>query len=274
MSLLACPVCGARLERREQAFLCPNGHSYDIAREGYVYLLPPNKKHSSSPGDDRGMVSARRRFLESGAYRLFSDALNRLALRYLPQDAPAVLDAGCGEGYYTGRLAAFLAENGKAGEIYGFDISKCAVRAAAKSHPGVSFAVASLFGLPVLPASADLLADVFAPIVPGELARAAKPGGVMILAVPGERHLFGLKKILYDSPYENERKDTAYPGFTFLERVPVRGALQTDDPQQIRDLFAMTPYAWKTPWEGRARLQAVRSLQTELAFDFLVYRRD
>jgi len=273
MSIFACPVCGARLEKREKVWLCPNGHSYDVASEGYVYLLPPNKKHSASPGDDREMVASRRRFLESGAYRRFSDALNGLALRYLPRSGPAVLDAGCGEGYYTGRLAAFLAENGRSPQIFGFDISKCAVKAAAKRYRSIPFAVGSMFGIPVLPASADLVTDVFAPIVPGELARVAKPGGILILAVPGERHLYGLKEILYDQPYENERKDTEYPGFTFLDRVPVRGKLETDDPRLIRDLFAMTPYAWKTPWEGRERLKALHSLRTELAFDFLVYRR-
>ena len=96
----------------------------------------------------------------------------------------------------------------------------------------------------------------------------------MILAVPGERHLYGLKKILYDEPYENERRDTEYPGFRFLERVPVRGEIRTDDPQVMRDLFAMTPYYWKTPREGSERLAAAAHLETETGFDFLLYRKE
>lgn len=272
MSILACPVCGKPLARLPKAFACQEGHSYDIAAEGYVYLLQPNRKHSREPGDDRGMVAARRRFLEGGSYGIFSDALNRLALEYFPAGGTEALDSGCGEGYYTGRLAQALRARDAA--VTGFDISKAAVKAAAKKYRGAAFAAASVFQIPVLTASADLLTDVFAPIVPEEFARAVKPGGVMILAVPGERHLYGLKEILYDAPYENEKRDTDYPGFRFLERVPVRGMLETDDPQTILDLFAMTPYSWKTPREGCERLKKVSALKTELAFDFLVYRRE
>ena len=274
MSCFACPACGKRLKRLEKTYVCPNGHSYDIASEGYVYLLPPNKKHSKAPGDDRQMVASRRRFLEAGFYRIFSDALNELALCSLPEPLSFAVDAGCGEGYYTGRLAAFLSAHGESTSLCGFDISKAAVRLAAKHYRNIPFAVGSMFGIPVPDASADLLTDVFAPIVPGEFARVVKPGGTMILAVPGERHLYGLKEILYDAPYENERRDTEYPGFRFAERVPVRGNLATEDPQTMRDLFAMTPYYWKTPREGSERLAAARHLETELAFDFLLYRRE
>ena len=274
MSPFACPVCGEHLERLEKSYVCPNGHSYDIASEGYVYLLLPNKKHSKIPGDDKQMVVSRRRFLEAGYYQIFSDALNELALRCLPCGKSAAVDAGCGEGYYTGRLAGFFASRGAGTALCGFDISKDAVRLAAKKYQRIPFAVASMFGIPVSDASADLLTDVFSPIVPEEFARVVKPGGAMILAVPGERHLYGLKKVLYDEPYENERRDTEYPGFRFLERIPVRGEIRTDDPQVMLDLFAMTPYYWKTPREGSERLAATAHLETEIGFDFLLYRRE
>jgi 23S rRNA (guanine745-N1)-methyltransferase len=273
MSIFACPVCGGRLEKRGKEFVCSGGHTYDIASEGYVYLLPPNKKHSKMPGDDRRMVASRRRFLESGGYRIFSDALNRLAREFLPAEHPVILDAGCGEGYYTGRLARSLAEHSVRAAVYGFDISKFAVKAAAKRYRDIFFAVGSMFGIPVLDGAADLVTNVFAPIVPEELCRVAKPGGVMILAVPGERHLYGLKRVLYDRPYENERRDTEYPGFAFLRRVPVRGSIHTEDPEIMRSLFAMTPYCWKTPKEGCERLWKAKSLDTETGFDFLIYRK-
>lgn len=274
MSCFSCPVCGGRLERLEKAYACPGGHSYDIAAEGYVYLLPPNKKHSKAPGDDKGMVASRRRFLEAGYYRIFSDTLNELALRYLPVDSSAVVDAGCGEGYYTGRLAEFLTGHGAEVPLCGFDISKFAVKAAAKKYRSIPFAVGSMFGIPVPDASAGLLTNVFAPIVPEEFARTVKPWGAMILAVPSERHLYGLKQILYDEPYENERRDTDYPGFRLAERVPVRGEIGTGDPQVMRDLFTMTPYFWKTPREGSDRLLSAKRLNTEIGFDFLVYVRE
>lgn len=273
MSIFACPVCGERLTPNEKTFGCANGHSYDIASEGYVYLLPPNKKHSKMPGDDKQMVASRRKFLESGYYALFSDALNELALKYLPRENPVVLDAGCGEGYYTGRLSEFLEHHSVQAGIYGFDISKFAVKAAAKKYRNISFAVGSMFGIPVLNESADLVTNVFAPIVPEELNRVTKPDGVMILAVPGEEHLFGLKKILYENPYENEHRETEYAGFTFLERVAVQGEIHTTDPEVMQNLFTMTPYYWKTPKEGCEKLKETESLDTGIEFDFLVYRK-
>lgn len=270
--MFICPVCKQPLFQTEKICRCPQGHSYDLASEGYVYLLPPNKKHSKAPGDNKQMVAARRSFLETGAYQPFSDTLNRLAL-HLMQDVPepVVLDAGCGEGYYTGRLAdAFQ----RKADIYGFDISKCAVRAAAKRYKSLHFAVGSSFDIPFANAGADLLVNVFAPIVPEEMKRVVRPGGALILAVPGERHLYGLKEILYDAPYENECKDTQYPGFTFLERTVVQGRYTTTDNQQMLNLFAMTPYYWKTGVEGGARLRQAEKLDTEICFHFLTYRRD
>lgn len=275
MSRLACPACGGRLARAGPVFRCEKGHSYDVAAEGYVYLLPPNKKHSRSPGDDKQMIASRRRFLEGGWYEPFSDALDRLCAECLAGsgETPVVLDAGCGEGWYTGRLIRFLEGSGLSPEGYGFDISKSAVKAAAKKYRHISFAVGSMFGIPFCPGEADLVTDVFAPIVPEEFLRVLKPGGHLVLAVPGARHLYGMKRILYDEPYENETRDTEYPGFTFLRRVPVRGTIETDDPRVMRDLFAMTPYYWKTPKEGCARLERALSLGTETAFDFLIYRK-
>ncbi|WP_411676403.1 putative RNA methyltransferase [Caproicibacter sp.] len=273
MGIFACPVCGEPLLREETAYRCPQGHSYDLAKEGYVYLLPPNKKHSADPGDSREMVAARRRFLEAGHYAPFSDCLNRLAEENLPQGSPVILDAGCGEGYYAGRLREHLLKRGAAPEQYGFDISKSAVRAAAKKYQGISFAVGSIFGIPALSASADVLTDVFAPIVPREYARVLRPGGFLILAVPSQRHLYGLKEILYDEPYENEYRETEYPGFAFLRRVPVRGNITLNGAREIGDLFAMTPYFRKTPREGCERLARTQTLRTEIGFDFLLYRK-
>ncbi len=272
MSIFVCPVCGVPLHKCEKEYICTNGHNYDIAKEGYIYLLPPNRKHSRMPGDDKYMVASRRRFLESGSYSIFSDALNRLILKYLPKKRPVILDAGCGEGYYTGRIAAAVKPERPETEIYGFDISKPAVKAAAKKYKSISFAVGSMFGIPVRSASADIVSDIFAPIVPNELQRVTKPGGVIILAVPGVRHLLGLKEILYDHPYENEYRETEYDGFTFLERVPVRGRIHTENQKTMQDLFAMTPYWWKTPKEGCERLKQTKVLDTEIEFDFLVYR--
>ncbi len=274
-----CPICKRSMEEERNRCFCSKGHSYDRAAEGYFHLLPSNKMHSKQPGDSKQMVRSRRDFLEQGYYQLFSDQLNQLIVDHFSQvsgqGCPAVLlDAGCGEGYYTGRMAQALQAAGCAVEVAGFDISKFAVKVAAKRYPNIEFVVASMFAIPVADQAADCLVNVFAPIVEEEFARVLRPGGGMILAVPGERHLFGLKEILYENPYENEHRKTEYPGFSFVERVPVPGKLLLESPKVIQDLFAMTPYYWKTPVEGSLRLQETTRLETEIQFDFLVYRRD
>ena len=138
---------------------------------------------------------------------------------------------------------------------------------------GNKFAVGSIFDSPIESSSADCLLNIFAPIVPEEFQRIVKRGGVMILAVPGARHLYGLKEILYEHPYENEEKDTFYDGFTFQKRVTVKDEIYIDQHDIIADLFAMTPYYWKTTIQGSERLKDTETLKTEIHFDFLVYKR-
>lgn len=272
----SCPICGEPLEKGEKTCRCPKGHSFDVASEGYVHLLPRNRMHSNLPGDTKEMVAARRRFLESGAYALFSRELNSMVLSSMEHSpCPLLLDTGCGEGYYTGRMADSLKENGFEGKILGYDISKAAVRAAAKRYgKKAEFAVASSFSVPAAEGISGVTVNVFAPVVPGELRRVTAVGGYFILAVPSERHLFGLKQVLYEKPYENQRRDTEYPGFRFLSRKEVRGELTLTEPSLIEDLFSMTPYYWKTPEEGAKRLRELSTLKTEIGFDFLLYRRE
>ena len=273
-SLFCCPICGRPLNTGEKALVCGHGHSFDLAKEGYVHLLPPNKMHSKIPGDNKQMVSARRSFLESGSYEIFSEKLNGLVLEYLKEkSSPVLLDSGCGEGYYTGRLMRFLEEKGVPVQVAGFDISKFAVKAAAKKYKNAEFAVGSVFSIPMEDKKADVLISIFAPLVPEEFFRVLKPGGLLILAVPSPRHLYGLKEVLYSSVYENEYRETEYEGFAFLERVPVRGTLRLEGQDMISNLFAMTPYYWKTPPEGCARLGKLEFLETEIGFDFLEYIR-
>lgn len=146
MQLFACPVCMCPLKKEEKRYLCPHGHSFDLAKEGYVHLLPANRMHAKLPGDGKEMLAA-------------------------------------------------------------------------------------------------------------------------------PRHLFQLKEAVYAQPYENETKDTAYAGFTFLKRVPVRGEITLKNGNAVRDLFTMTPYHWKTSVEDREKLEALTGLTTEIGFDFVCYRR-
>ena len=268
-----CPACGGALEDTGHALRCENGHSFDKARQGYVHLLPVQNKNSLLPGDDKEMVAARRRFLETGLYAPFKDVLCGIVQDAVKgNDAPLVVDAGCGEGYYTGGVWQALGEVCMSPALCAFDISKFAVKAAAGRYKGIDFAVASSYAVPLPEHCADVLVNVFSPMAAQEFARIVKPGGVLVFAVPSARHLWGLKKVLYDEPYENEEKDVEYPGFVLEDRIPVRATV-TVTGESIPALFAMTPYAWKTGAPGKQRLAALETLSTEIGFDFLVYRR-
>lgn len=268
-----CPACGAALEDTGHALRCGNGHSFDKARQGYVHLLPVQKKNSLLPGDDKDMVTARRNFLETGLYAPFKDVLCGIVQEAVEGNAsPLVVDAGCGEGYYTGGVWQALQEICEAPKLCAFDISKFAVKAAAGRYKGIDFAVASSYAVPLPENCADVIVNVFSPMAEKEFARILKPGGMLVFAVPSSRHLWGLKEVLYDEPYENEEKDVDYPGFVLEDRVPVRATIHVQG-ESIGDLFAMTPYAWKTGTPGKQRLAELPELSTEIGFDFLLYKR-
>lgn len=271
-SLFRCPVCGAGLTREDRVYLCPARHSYDISKEGYTYLLPPNQKHSSAPGDDKGMAAARREFLSRGYYVSLRDALCRQILQRADAD-PVFLDAGCGEGYYTSGIFQALQAAGKNPRAAGIDISKFILRYAAKREPNVEFAVASSYHLPLPEDSVDLLLNCFSPLALEEFHRVLRPGGYFFYVVPAADHLWEMKEILYDRPYPNEEKETPYEGFVYETIVPVEDTVTLTTPEDIRALFQMTPYYWKTSKEGAARLERLKTLTTRIAFRIHIFRK-
>lgn len=274
MSLFICPKCKEQLNKTANSLVCKNGHSFDLARQGYVNLLMPNKRHSLSPGDSREMVLSRRRFLESGKYEIFSDKLNEIvsALSVYSQKI-TIVDCGCGEGYYDGRLCEYLSKLKINYELCGFDISKEAVKAAAGKYKQISFAVASTFDIPVGDNSADIALAIFSPMVENEFCRILKSNGYLIYAVPGVRHLMGLKEAVYDEPYENAEKDTEYDGFSFVKRHSVSGKITVSGEEAV-DLFKMTPYYYKTELSAIDKIRLKGEIETEIQFDFLVYKKE
>lgn len=271
-SLFRCPLCGGTLEREEHVYRCPNRHSYDIAKEGHTYLLPPNQKHSAAPGDDKGMAQARRDFLSKGYYE---PLLNTLCSQILsiPGNTPVILDTGCGEGYYTAGVYQALRAAGKTPRTAGTDISKFCLRAAAKREKDIEFAVASSYRLPVEDESVDILLNCFSPLALEEFRRVLRPGGIFLYVVPAADHLWELKQVLYERPYPNEEKETPYAGFTYREIVPVEGVMELESQADIHNLFQMTPYYWKTPKEGAERLAALESLKCRMAFRIHIFQR-
>ena len=273
MSLFRCPVCGEPLLREDRAYRCERGHSYDISREGYTYLLPPNQKHSAAPGDDKGMAAARREFLSKGYYQPLLDTLCREILARAG-DAPAILDTGCGEGYYTAGVYRALLEAGKAPRMAGIDISKFILRYAARREKGVEFAVASSYRLPVADGSVDILLNCFSPLALEEFRRVLRPGGTFLYVVPAADHLWELKEVLYERPYPNEEKETPYEGFSYEAIVPVDGRISLESQADIHALFQMTPYYWKTPKEGAERLASLDTLDCRIAFRVHIFRKN
>ncbi len=212
---LACPLDGDPLERQDGAWRCPAGHSFDIARQGYVHLLPVQNKRSRDPGDSKEMVAARRRFLEAGHYRPIAEAVSRAVLAGAPAGGTLrCLDAGCGEGFYLRELASVATESEKAqGEaptlsLLGVDISKWAVLAAAKREKAATWVVGTNAHLPVQAQSLDRVLCLFGfPVYP-EFARVLKPGGELLLVEAGPDHLRELREIIYPS-LKPPREDAA-----------------------------------------------------------------
>ena len=269
-----CPICGGRLEMLPTGALhCDKNHSFDKAKEGYWHLLPVQGMHSKLPGDSKEMVAARRAFLQAGYYAAFGKALAKLTLARADAGRPLhVLDAGCGEGWYDRALLDASAQENIPVTLAGFDISKTAVRLAAKAEKTARYAVASSFHQPVADGWADVVWNIFSPMAREEFLRVLRPGGVVLYAVPGPRHLFGMKQALYKTPYENKEQEIDYAGFVQIDRIRVEDEI-TVPAEMLENLFAMTPYYWKTPADGARRLRELDSLTTQICFDFLVLEK-
>lgn len=263
-----CPLCHSPLAERQKSYCCQQGHQFDRAKEGYVNLLPVQHKRSKDPGDSSEMMQARRAFLNAGHYQPLRDAI----CRQLETIAPAaLLDIGCGEGYYTAGFADVLAGQGT--RIWGLDVSKVAVRSAAKRYPQVQFCVASSHRLPFDDGSMDAVVRIFAPCKAQELARVIKPGGMLITVTPGPRHLMQLKALIYQEVMLHSEEVEALPGFAAVE------ARQAGWPMTLRGdeavaLLQMTPFAWRARPEIRERLQAETAFACETDFIIRCWRRE
>lgn len=262
-----CPNCCRPLIFTERSYVCSAGHRFDCAKSGYVNLLRPDQKNAKLPGDNKEMVRARRSFLARGYYEPLAKRLAEALAEALPANA-CLLDAGCGEGYYTDCVQTTL----PGAALLGVDISKFAVDYAARQNKNIGYAVGSIFHLPLADRSCDGVMTLFAPYCGEEFQRVLKPNGVLALVIPGTQHLLGLKQAIYDHPYENEVKDYALEGFSFVRTLSVEQEITLTPQEDIQNLFTMTPYYYKTSAEDAARLAALSSLTTPISFEILLYR--
>ena len=259
---LACPLDGAPLRRDGATWCCAAGHSFDIASQGYINLLPVQQKRSRDPGDSKEMVAARRRFLNAGFYQPIAAAVSRAALADLRPGATAsCLDAGSGEGYYLRQLAAAATESRQSLAVLGLDISKWAVLSAAKQDKRPSWVVGSNANLPVLPGSLDRVLCMFGFPVYAEFARVLKPAGLLLQVDAGPDHLRELREIIYPALKPERSAEPRPPaGFVSLSTESVSYSADIVGAAQIADLLAMTPHLYRATAEGRARAAALTAL--------------
>ncbi len=263
MDILSCPFCSAELTRTGNSLICEGErkHCFDIAKSGYVTLT----RAGGTSGDDRDMVRARTAFLDKGYYRPFADAIADSL-----DTAKTVIDAGCGEGYYS----SVIASRGR--EVFGFDLSKYACDKAAKrakaDGSNAFFGVSSIYELPLRDNSADAVVSLFAPIAEREFARVLKDGGLLIIGAAGRSHLYELKKAIYAEAYENEGRRDLPSGFEEIARKNVTYTFDCDG-EDLKSLFMMTPYAFKTSREDAAKLDTLSHLEITADFDIFIYRK-
>ncbi len=270
-----CPVCKKRLKKLDNVLHCQNGHSFDIARKGYVNLLTTNKRNPKNSGDNADLVKARTNFLDKGHYLPLAERIAQAAQRELANSKqPVIIDSGCGEGFYTCVYARQLPE----ARLFGIDISKAAVshcmtRVHIAGIGNCEFAVASSFELPFLKESADMVISTFAPVANDEYARVLKKGGKLIVVSPSPRHLFELKAVAYDEPYENKLNVYGLNKFELTSEEIFEYTRCIETTQDILDLFSMTPYLYKTSSEGIERLKALDELTVTCGFSIQVYTK-
>lgn len=261
-----CPVCGHTLLKEARSYRCDLGHSFDIARQGYVNLLTVDKKHSLHPGDTREQVLSRRAFLEGGFYAPIGDTLVRVA-RELNASGP-ILDVGCGEGYYCTKLAHALSC-----ELAGLDISKEAVRCAAAKYKNFDWLCATAAHIPVADRSVGLLTSLFAVTLPEEFARVLHPDGYFFQVLAAQDHLLGLKDIIYPELKLKEKDSVpALPGFALVRSVPIRFSF-TVEGEQVQNLLSMTPHLYRISKAGADALRSTQQLSDTASCILNVYRR-
>jgi 23S rRNA (guanine745-N1)-methyltransferase len=258
LAAVRCPVCGGSFELQDRSLRCPSGHSFDIAKQGYVNLL------GSGGGDSKEMVAARAEFLAAGHYSPLASLVASEAARNLPRDA-LVVDAGCGTGYY---LAAVLSRAPAASGL-GMDTSTYALRRAARA--GIGAVVWDLWRpWPLASGCADVILNIFAPRNPSECHRVLRPGGCLLVVTPAPSHLAELRTYADLLGIEEDklgRLDSSLSDFILARRHDCEIEL-TLSPTDVHRIIHMGPNAHHV---GTLSVQS--AVTVTAAFVVSVYRR-
>ncbi|MBJ8471284.1 methyltransferase domain-containing protein [Acinetobacter pittii] len=264
--ILMCPICRQPLNLTERTWRCEQGHSYDVAKQGYVNLHVVQHKHSKNPGDTPESVDARRAFLQGGYYQPLQQAVVAL-LKQL--DVKAILDIGCGEGYYTSAMQQVVEQ------CVGVDIAKNAVQRAAKLNTEVTWVVGTGATLPVLDHSMDACTSLFSPIPQAEIARVLKEDGYLIVVTPAAEHLYAMREALFEqvNPHTPEKFVEQLQDLFELKQEQIINAPFVLEQQALKNLIAMTPYAYKASPERRSQLEQHSQLEVTASFQIYVFQK-
>ena len=260
MTIYACPICSSQLSEKGRVFRCDANHTFDVAREGYVNLLPANRKRSLDPGDNVEMVSARSRFLGAGNYQTLADTLMRSV-----GHPDRLADLGCGEGYFT---AAFCEA---AREVYGLDISKAAIKAACR-QARARVVVASTMRLPFLSEAFDAVTVIMAP-TSADIPRVLKRGALFYRVSPGESHLVELRELAYREVRGHKLPSMEIDGLTNVGYELVRFETPLGS-EELVDLIAMTPMQFRTTRDFRERISQLHEFCVTADFRIDLFRKD
>lgn len=286
---LACPIDGLPLKACEANWQCDANHHFDLARQGYLNLLPASQKTSKDPGDSKTMVEARRSVMAAGHFEPFASELAaQLASRIVPvpNRSAVVLDAGCGEGYYTD----FMRRSFAVGHLQtaptlapifmGVDISKWCILAAARQYKDVTWVVANNKRLPVLPGSLDIITSLFGFETWQPWARLQTPGQQVLVAHAGPLHLIEMRQLIYESVTIHEAADDSGAidaGYEFVEKSGITYGTRLESVDTAQKILSMTPHGYRIAPERKVDLEAgfARLLNKPLTIDVMLrwYRR-
>jgi len=268
---LACTVreCGLVLERRERTFVCARGHSYDIARSGYVSVLQPQDRRSTSAGDSGAATDARARLLASGVGTTILNRFVEQAASLELGPEPAVVDLGSGSGDVLGALARQRPIVG-----VGIDLSKAAAERAARRFPDVTWLVANADRqIPILQSSVALALSFHGRRLPDECRRVLVPGGFLLIAVPGDDDLVELRTRVQGGARARGRGEKLVAEhasqFTLLDRSEMREHHHLAG-DALRDLLAGTYRGARI--SGAHKVCALDELDVTLVSDVFLFQ--
>jgi 23S rRNA (guanine745-N1)-methyltransferase len=242
------------LTREERRIVCPNGHSFDVARSGYINLLQPQDRRSKNPGDTADAVAARRRLHDRG---VTEPLLRAIAEMVAAGAGDVVLDAGCGDGFYLGSLARQIGF-----DAHGVDISIPAVDAAAKRYPECEWVVANADrSLPYGDRSFSIVLSITGRMNAGEFRRVLRDDGRLLVALAAADDLIELRGVGRDRV--DRTVETFAKDFALVDRRQV--TTSTDlDAAAVHDVL-LSIYR-------PMRAQPAEAMRVTFSLDLLLFR--